>query len=203
MKQLKPYYTYDQISVMMRQQRRRIYRNDQRIIRVFTTIPAIIFIIAAFIYGFVGWATAFDAVYSHEYHDYGILGIFDFLVFAVCCAVIAIQGEKWLFAPIAFFAYITLDMLIHMKISVVLAAMLIYIVTASYFVGRHDANIRLLKMFDDFPFICTSDDVGLRTFRNEDVIRDLEKTADKTIREIQDMPPQPKKEREEYTTRRW
>ena len=203
MKNPTPYYSYEQLSVMHRVQRRRIYRHDQKIIQLFTTIPAIFSIAIVFSYGILAWSNIADLLYSHHYHDFGIVGVLDFLAFGICCAGISVQGEKWMRAPIGFFIYMLFDFFMDFKIAYAVPIMLLYTIMASYFVGRHEANINLLKQFDDFPFIGISDDVKLRNLRSDDSLRDLEKLAERRIREIECEPPKPKKEREEYTTRRW
>ena len=111
-----------------------------------------------------------------------------------------VQGESRIKVPVAFGIYMLIDFGIHLKISGALCGMLIYLIIASIKVARHEADINVLKLFDDFPFLGTSEDVKLGTYRNEDIIKDLEKTAEKSMR---DYVPEPEKPREEYTTRRW
>ena len=194
------YHSYDQFSVMSKLQKRRIYQHDNKMIKLLTTIPAVVFVFAAFVYGFIGWIGVAATLYTSSYVDLGVLGILDFLAFAAASAAISVQDGNRVVIPALFFIYIVFDTLFHMKFSVMLIAMLAYIVFASFKVARHITDINVLRQFEDFPFIDTSDDVKLGTFRNDDVVKALEKVAEKSIR---DHVPEEKKPREEYTTRKW
>ena len=197
-----PYHSYEQVSVMPKAQRRRIYLQNIRMIKILTTIPSVICVFAALVYGLIGWLGVAESLYfSLSTHvSMTVLGFLDFLAFAVATAAISVQGENRFFIPIAFFVYIIFDTLLHSQFSVILLAMLVYIIYASFKSARHEADLNVLRQFEDFPFLITSDDVKLGTYRNDDIVKELEKVAEKSIR---DAPPEPKKPREEYTTRKW
>ena len=195
-----PYHSYEQIAVMSKNQRRRDYLQNVRMIKILTTIPACICVFMALVYGIIGWLGIAETLYTHNRVSISVLGFLDFLVFAAATAAICIQGENRIVIPIAFLAYVLFDMLLHMKISVILMAMLVYVFYASFKAARHEAEIDLLRQFDDFPFLNTSDDSELRTFRNDDVVRALEHTA---VNSIHDPGPKPEIQREEYTSRKW
>ena len=195
-----PYHTYEQFSVMARAQKRRIYQQNKRMVTVLSAIPAIVCVLAAFVYGVIGWLSVAETLYTHERATMNVLGFFDFIAFAIASAAMSVQGESRIKVPVAFGVYMLFDFGIHLKVSGILCGMLIYLILASIKVARHEADINILKKFEDFPFLGTSVDVKLGTYRNADVIRDLEQTAEKSIR---DNPPEPKAPREEYTTRRW
>ena len=197
-----PYHSYDQLSVMPRQQKRRIYQRNVRVIKLLSTIPAYVCIAAALVYGLIGWVGIAETLYFSLESPVSItvLGFLDFLAFALATAAISIQGENRVVIPAVFLVYIIIDTLIHMKFSVILIAMLVYVIYASFKAARHEAELNLLKQFEDFPFLSTSDDAKLGTYRNDDVIKELEQVAEKSIR---DSSPVQKKPREEYTTRKW
>ena len=195
-----PYHSYEQFSVMARAQKRRIYQRDKRMITFLSTIPAIVCVFAAFVYGLIGWLSVAETLYTHERATMNVLGFFDFLAFAIASAAMSVQGESRIKVPAAFGVYMIFDFGIHLKVSGILCGMLIYLILASIKVARHEADINILKQFEDFPFLGTSEDVKLGTYRNDDIIKDLEMAAEKSMR---NYVPEPKKEREEYTTRRW
>ncbi|MBR1749706.1 MAG: hypothetical protein IJ740_02310 [Ruminococcus sp.] len=200
MKPPSPYHSYEQFAVMSKSQKRRIYLQNIRMIKILTTIPAIVCVFAAFIYGLIGWLGVAESLYTHSHVSVTVLGFLDFIAFAAATAAISVQGENRFFIPLAFLVYIIFDTLLHMKFSFILIAMLVYIVYASFKSARHEADINVLRLFDDFPFLCTSEDVSLNTYRNDDIIKELESVAEKSIR---DSGPTQKQPREDYTERKW
>lgn len=200
MKAASPYYSYDQISVMGILQRRRIYNHDKKIISVMTTIPIMVFIVATVIYGIIGWSTTCATIRSGRYVDLGVVSYIDFFAFGIAGALITVQGNNRIGVPAGFLAFMLLDTAFNSAFSAVLVLMFIYVFICSHLVSRHEANLEMLKQFKDYPFLVTSDDVKLGSYRNQVNIEELETLAERSIR---DYHPEPKAPREEYTTRRW
>ena len=200
MKAPSPYYSYDQISVMAILQRRRIYNHDKKVISTVTTIPMIVFATAAVIYGLLGWSATCATIRSGVYCDLGVVGFIDFLAFGIAAALLTVMGESNKPVPLGFLVFMLVDTAVNASFSVVLVAMFLYLLFAAVKVARHEANLNLLKQFKDYPFLVTSDDIKLRTYRDQVNINELEILAERSIR---DRPVEPSKPREEYTTRRW
>lgn len=204
MKAPSPHYSYEQFSVMPIAQKRRVYIRDKKNIKALVSVPFALMVLAVFVFGVVGWLGIAATIYSHSYIDFGVTKFIHFIAFAIAGGAISVQGERRFVIPLAFLIYTLLDTLIHMEFSPILVLMLAYVFFASEKVARYEADLNILKQFDGYPFLNKSDDGSLNTYRNDEVIKTLEKTV-YYAQHPDDTPPADDEgsQREEYTQRRW
>ena len=79
--------------------------------------------------------------------------------------------------------------------------MLVYLIFASYKTSRYEADLDVLKQFDGYPFLNKSEDAALNTYRNDEVIENLEKKL--YYVQSNDRDDKQTGDREEYTSRKW
>ncbi len=201
MKATSPYHSYAEISMMTNKQRRSIYVKDKRNIKVLTTIPFAAMVLSFVVYGILGWIGIAATIYSSQYINTGVTGVLDFIAFFIAGAVMTVQGTKRFAVPAVFALYMLIDILGNQYISPIPAAMLVYLIFASYKTSRYEADLDVLKQFDGYPFLNKSEDAALNTYRNDEVIENLEKKL--YYVQSNDRDDKQTGDREEYTSRKW